>query len=235
MSRMFTVDGRPMKTWNVFVGCRFDCTYCNARKTALTRLRGSERYKGGFKPHLVEKKELKRRFRPGDFVFVAYMGDISFAPWEVVRDILRIISSQPDVRFLFCTKNPAVYMDWELRFPDNLYLGATIESNFDHGLSKAPAPARRYEAMRTLQHPRKFVSIEPLMNFHLRTLVDWMKEIRPDIIEVGPDNYHNNLPEPRPQSGTYGGWKVRWLLEMLRDFCPTVVEKPGLSRLLGIS
>jgi len=71
------------------------------------------------------------------------------------------------------------------------------------------------------------------MNFHLRTMVDWIKEIGPEIVEIGPDNYNNNLPEPASfVSGCRAPWKVRTLLEMLRDFVPTVVEKPGLSRLL---
>lgn len=231
MSRMFTYQGKTMKTWNCFVGCEFNCTYCSARKLALTRLKHAERYKTGFSPHVVEK-ELRRRFNPGDFRFVAYMGDISFAPYAAVSSIIENVVSQPAVKFLFCTKNPAVYSSWGLEFPDNLYLGATIETNFDHGLSKAPAPRDRYIAMKVLDHPRKFISLEPLMNFHLRTLVDWIKEIRPEIIEIGPDNYHNSLPEPCSGiSGFKAPWKVRILLEMMREVCPTVVEKPGLARL----
>lgn len=236
MSRMFKdPEGPPMKTWNIHVGCDFNCTYCNARKTALTRLKNSPRYRDGFKPHLVGE-ELRRRFKPGDFVFVGYMGDLSFAPRWVIINILQSIEEQPDVKFLFCVKNPLVYRNWNLAYPENLYLGSTIESNFDHGLSKAPAPFDRYRAMRDLDHPLKFISIEPLLDFHLRTLVDWMKEIRPEIIEVGPDNYHNNLPEPRSKkSGLRAPWKVKWLLGMLRETCPNVIEKPGLSRLLRFS
>ncbi len=225
MSRMFKIPGSnlPMKTWNVWVGCDFGCTYCSARKLALTRLRRTERYKAGFNPHYVEK-EMRRRFRPGDFVFVGYMGDIAFAPRNLIRTILMAIREQPEVRFLFCTKSPRNYSSWVFEYPDNLYLGATIETNFDHGQSKAPPPVDRYEAMKDLDHPHKFISLEPLMDFDLLELVGWIKEIRPEIIEIGPDNYHNSLSEAQPQ-------KVRKLLEMLRDICPTVVEKPGLSRL----
>jgi len=230
-SRMFQVGGKPMKTWNVHVGCDFLCTYCNARRTALTRLRNSPRYKDGFTPHLV-KEELSKKFAPGDFVFVGYMGDISFASRPIIVDLTCRIAEQPEVNFLFCTKNPLIYWYWDLIYPNNLYLGATIESNFDHGVTKAPAPLHRYEAMRALPHPRKFISMEPLMDFHLRTFVDWMKEIDPEIIEIGADNYHNHLPEPKSEkSGARAPWKVSWLLESLREFCPTVVEKAGLERL----
>ncbi len=233
MSRMFHVGGRPMRTWNCWVGCDFNCTYCSARRTALTRLKNSPRYRDGFKPHLVEK-ELRRRFHPGDFVFVGYMGDISFAPREVIINILDAVREQPEVKFLFCSKNPLIYWDWHLTYPDNLYLGATIETNHDFQLTKAPAPYHRYVAMRALDHPHKLVSMEPLMDFHLRTVVDWMKEIQPEIIEVGPDNYHNNLVEPGGATGhAKSPWKVRWLLEDLMKFCPNVIEKKGLERLTG--
>lgn len=231
MSRMFLIDGAPMKTWNVQIGCDFNCLYCNARKLALTRLKHSLRYRDGFKPHPV-LSELRKRFHPGDFVFVGYMGDISFANRRFVKIILSIIEEQPDVRFLFCSKNPMVYHWWGLRYPDNLYLGATIETNYDFKVSKAPEPFHRYRAMKLLDHPHKFISIEPLMDFHLRTLVDWMREIDPEIIEVGPDNYHNNLVEPNAVASRFRApWKVRWLLDGLREFCPNVIEKKGLERL----
>ena len=231
-SRMFQVGGKPMRTWNVHVGCHFDCIYCNARRTALTRLRNSPRYKDGFTPHLVEK-ELSKKFDPGDFVFVGYMGDISFASRSIIMNLCQRINEQPEVNFLFCTKNPLIYANTNV-WPENLYLGATIETNRDYNLTRAPAPLHRYEAMRALDHPKKFISIEPICDFHLRTLVAWMKEIGPEIIEIGADNYHNNLPEPKSEkSGARAPWKVNWLLEDLREFCPTVVEKVGLERLKG--
>ena len=220
-----------MKTWNVWVGCDYLCAYCNARQAALTRLRNSPRYKDGFTPHLVEE-ELSKKFAPGDFVFVGYMGDISFAPRPIIIDLCTRVQEQPEVNFLFCTKNPLIYWYWHIHWPENLYLGATIESNIDHGVTKAPAPFYRYQAMRALDHPKKFISIEPIMNFHLATFVTWIKEIKPEIIEVGADNYHNDLPEPRAEASHFSApWKVRWLLEDLKQFCPTVVEKVGLERL----
>lgn len=222
-SRMFQVGGKPMKTWNVFVGCAFNCTYCNARKTALTRLKNSPRYKDGFTPHLVES-ELTREFRPGDFVFVSYMGDIAFAPRPVVGLILSHIRNQPEVNFLFCSKEPRLYLQWGFDWPDNLYLGATIETDKDLGLTEAATPGHRYVAMRYLDHPQKFISIEPICDFNLVTLLKWMYDIRPEIIEVGADNYHNDLPEPPWE-------KVEKLILGLEGFCPTVVRKVGLDRL----
>lgn len=222
-SRMFQVGGKPMKTWNVHVGCDHGCTYCNARKASLNRLKNSPRYRDGFSPHLV-KEDLNRKFKPGDFVFVGYMGDISFASRPVIVDLCARLSEQPEVDFLFCSKNPLMYWFWHIRWPDNLYLGATIETDLDFHLTKAPPPAYRFAAMRALDHPKKFISIEPICDFTVSELVRWMADIGPQIIEVGADNYNNNLPEPP--------WdKVELLLKALRLTCPNVIEKVGLERL----
>jgi len=220
MSRMFkSID----KTWNVFVGCRFDCTYCNARKTALTRLKHLDRYKDGFKPHLVES-ELKKTFKPGEFIFVGYMGDISFAPRTDMELILFYIKKFPETDFLLCTKDPGFFVRDGPQFTPNIVLGTTIETNRYYRLSKAPAPWTRFLRMESILHPRKMVSIEPIMDFDYDVLARWMSVVSPDIIEVGADNYHNNLPEPP--------WKkVEKLLTNLRAICPQVIEKAGLERL----
>jgi len=222
-SRMFQVGGKPMRTWNCWVGCDFLCTYCNARQLALTRLRNSPRYRDGFTPHLVEE-ELSRKFAPGDFVFVGYMGDISFASRPIIVDLTCRIAEQPEVDFLFCTKSPFHYWYWHMVWPENLYLGATIETNRDYHLTRAPAPLYRYIAMRALDHPKKFLSIEPVCDFDLDEMLSWITEIDPQIIEVGADNYRNNLPEPPWE-------KVEKLLKGLENICPAVVHKVGLERL----
>lgn len=223
MSRMFLIDGKPMKTWPIFVGCDFNCSYCNARRLALTRLKHNPRYKDGFKPHLVES-ELSRKFKPSDFIFVAYMGDIAWCPREYVERILARIRILPGNNFLFCSKNPGVYEKWNVEFPSNLYLGTTLESNRDYRLTKAPPPLIRLKDLVKIPWPRKVVSIEPIMDFDLEIFVSWLHWLKPAIIEVGADNYHNHLREP-------SGSKVASLLEHLRGFCPTVVEKEGLERL----
>ena len=228
MSRMFlipTPEGlKPMTTWNVYIGCRHFCSYCNARKAAETRFRRIARYRDGFEPKLVES-ELRRQFKPGEFVFVAYMGDISFATREETRLILMGIAHFPETSFLFCSKNPRVFSEWHLEFPTNLYLGTTLETNRDYHLSKAPPPLLRLQALAAIDWPKKFVSIEPIMDFNLEMFVSWLHWLKPAIIEVGGDNYSNGLPEP-------SGPKLADLLERLRRLHFTVVEKEGLERIL---
>lgn len=220
MSRMFKSINR---TWNVFVGCLFDCTYCCAKRLALTRLKHIARYKDGFPPHLVES-ELTKTFKPGEFIFVAFMGDIFWATFKEVETILSRIEQFPQTRFLIQTKDPATFFTFPSPLPSNVVLGTTIETNRNYFGTKAPPPIKRFEALRDYPHALKFLSIEPIMDFTLDTLTLWVERLKPDIIEVGADNYHNHLPEPPPE-------KVNQLLANLRELCPNVIEKEGLERL----
>lgn len=227
MSRMFkTID----RTWNPFTGCLYFCYNggCWARRTAV-RLEHLERYKDGFVPRFHEKEMLKT-FSPGQFVAVSLMGDIAFATREEFLRILARIREFPQTYFLIQSKNPKQLYDWRedwgITLPPNVYPGTTIETNRDYGLTKAPAPVERFRYLAGYPHNFKFISIEPIMDFDLAHLVAWMKIIKPEIIEIGADNYHNHLPEPP-------GLKIRWLLESLKGICPTVIEKPGLERLKG--
>ena len=222
MSRMFKSITR---TWNCYVGCYWDCQYCNAKKAAETRWKHVDRYKDGFKPHMVEK-ELTKTFKEGEFIFIAYMGDICFASLDEVRDIMARVRHFPKTRFLTCTKNPAMYNAWPRPLPDNLVIMTTLETNRDNKYSKAPIPFFRCQNFLAVDHPHKAVSIEPIMDFDLYPLIHWIKSINAEFIEVGADNYHNGLPEPSPE-------KLRQLLLHLRGVCPNVIEKDGLNRLKG--
>lgn len=221
MSRMFkSID----RTWNVFVGCEWDCTYCNARKAALTRFKHLDRYKDGFHPHLVES-ELSKTFRPGESIFISYMGDISFA----TRDTMAVIFSRAqqfrETRFLLCTKDPSCFYRWGLYIPDNVLIATTLETNRAHLYSRAPQPKERAQIFFKQKHIHKMVSIEPVMDFDLDIFIMWLRYISPEFVEVGADNYHNNLPEPPKE-------KLERFIKQLRDWGIPVIEKDGLARLL---
>ena len=137
--------------------------------------------------------------------------------------VLAAIGRSPDAMFLLQTKNPARYFEFLDVLPGNVVLRATIESNRDYGVSKAPSPRERYEAMSAIEWGMKFLSIEPIMDFDFEEFSMWIKDIKPGIVELGADNYGNHLPEPR--------WdKIELLLNHLKRIC-TVKQKEGLSRL----
>lgn len=239
-------------TWNLVSGCLHSCKYCYARIMANGRLKplylsnrniaipvfkpyeitygheeaaGYDPYLDPFYPRFWPER-LKRRFKPGILVFVVDMGDLfgEWVPTEWILAAIDYIKKFPYTDFLFLTKNSERYMDFD--FPDNAILGTTLETNrATWNWSWAGPPSVRQHALAANPHPRKFVSIEPIMDFNLEVLFDFITGIKPELVEVGADNYHNNLPEP-PES------KLRALLEKLRGICPKVVEKDGLRRLL---
>lgn len=190
------------KCWNPIVGCPHQCVYCWARKLAETRLSiVSDYYKDFTTPKLIEKR-LKQKFKPNDFVFVSDMGDA----WSRIVDIrwqaavVAVARMNPETTFLYMTKDPYGYVRFEreaFRFPDNVLLGITIETNRDTlKISHAPMTEARYLYFRKVQHKRKFVSIEPIMDFDLDTLVSWIKDLKPEMVAAGYDNYKNGLVEP---------------------------------------
>lgn len=199
------------ETWNPVVGCLHDCTYCWARRLAETKLKNVERYKDGFKPKLVFK-ELGKRFYK-EFVFVSDMGDLfgEWVPATWIIEVINAIKKSPTSNFLFLTKNPRRYYEFLDLYPDNVFLGVTIETNRDFKVSKCPSTYERYKYMRELPFKNKVVSIEPIMDFDPEIFVQWLRDIGPVLVHVGYDNYNNNLPEPS-LSKTYQ------LIDQLRAF-----------------
>jgi DNA repair photolyase len=212
------------RTWNPIVGCLHHCSYCWAKRLVETKLKDTRRYKDGFKPELFEH-ELEKRFR-NKFVFVTDMGDLfgNWVPSEWIIKVIDAIKKSPSSLFLFMTKNPKRYNEFLSLYPDNVVLGATIESNREYNVSNTPKAAERYQALRDLKFNNKMVSVEPIMDFDLETFVQWISDIKPILIHVGYDNYSNNLVEP-PLS------KTKQLIDNLRKFTAvkilTLREKVG--------
>jgi DNA repair photolyase len=200
-------NGRKMfnivtETWNPVTGCLHHCIYCWARNLANTKLKNSHRYKDGFNPSLNET-EFRKRFKDGDFVFVSDMGDLfgDFIPRNWIIKVLERIKQFPKTHFLILTKNPGRFEKFLEVMPKNVILGATLETNRDNcylenTISRAALPSLRYNAMKNLEWDKKFISVEPILDFDLEIFSDWLQEISPFMIYVGYDNYRNNLPEP---------------------------------------
>lgn len=178
-------------TWNPLGGeCLHQCSYCWAK--TLIKKYNFKKYVCA--PAIVEQ-ELKRVFKHNDFVFTCDMTDL-FGEWVpkvfIQRILDRMLTSQ--ATYLLLTKNPARYLEFDL--PKNSVAGATIECDMNFKVNgNAPTPCSRLEAMRKLKHPRKMVSIEPIMNYSTEFL-PMLLDVKPEFIAVGYDNYNNNLPEP---------------------------------------
>jgi len=212
------------RTWNPVVGCLHECSYCWARIIArrLARMGIKPYADTGFQPSLTHER-LKARFREGEFVFVCDMGDLfgEWVPSMWIQSVLDTIRRWPKTTFLLLTKNPGRYLKFEL--PENAIAGATIESNRDYQLSKAPPQSTRIKAMSRLKH-RKMISIEPILDFDLDEFSEAIRRIMPEFVYIGYDNYNCGLPEPEPE-------KTMRLVERLQEF--TEVRLKTIKAVVG--
>lgn len=136
----------------------------------------------------IFKAQLEKRFFEKDFVFVCDMLDLFGSKVRLyqIHKILEKIRSSA-AQFLLLTKNPRRYQDFKI--PSNAVCGATIETD------QRPEIAERIQIMTDLKHPRKMVSVEPIMEFS-PGFPSKLLDIEPEFLAVGYDNYKCGLKEP---------------------------------------
>lgn len=169
-------------TWNPAIGCLHNCVYCMAREMskrfALGAAYADEHSKLGY----AESNSV---------ILVCDKADL-FGSWysdDGIIDILKAIrETEQGITFLLLTKNPMRFHNYLNMFSENCLLGSTIETNRDKDYEKyssAPKPSERYNAMKSLNFPRKFISIEPIMDFDNDIFSRWMLDIAPEHVDVG--------------------------------------------------
>jgi len=190
-----------IKQWNPFVGCKHNCIYCKPSFQAqLKRWAKTECEKCyNFIPHQHPERLIQKlpKTRYGQFIFVGAAGDMTFCSTEYLLEILTRIGSEPDKTFLIQSKDPKTFN--RVKFPDNVILGTTLETNRDNlyeGISKAPKPSARYKDFLKVNHPLKMVTIEPVIDFDVDVMVNWVAKINPCMVWLGYDSRSSGLPEP---------------------------------------
>jgi len=83
--------------------------------------------------------------------------------------------------------------------PANVLLATTLETDRDDlvkAISLAPVPSKRYKDFLAVKHPRKMITIEPVMKFNHDKMLEWIVNIKPERIFLGYDSRKTNLQEP---------------------------------------
>jgi len=206
-------------TWNTVKGeCPHGCDYCYMKKW-------------GPQPELhFDEKELKTDLGSGNFIFVGSSCDMwaetIFPIW--IFDTLDHCKKY-DNKYLFQSKNPDRIYRMRNQLPPNVVIGTTIETNRSYA-EMGSAPGILDRAWNILQFSLLnidiFITIEPILNFDLNTLVGIIKAAEPDFVNIGSSTtiLKTPLPEPSPE-------KVRDLIEALKEFTEVKV-KSNLRRLM---
>ena len=178
-------------------------------------------------PLHFDEHELTIGMGSGKFIFVGSGCDM-FANDIPVEWIEKTIAHclKFDNRYLFQSKNPFAMLGFLPFENDNLVVCTTIETNrwYPDIMHKCPTPQQRAYGLASLPLKR-YVTIEPIMDFDLDDMVRWIEEIAPEFVSIGADSGNNHLPEP-PAS------KVQSLIAELKDITEVKI-KDNLSRLLG--
>jgi hypothetical protein len=191
---------KSVTQWNPFVGCDHDCKYCRPSFQAQLKRRRKQCEKCyTFTPHAHPERlnSSLPKTRYGEFIFTCSSGDIAFCPNYYLEEIVARIRREPCKTFLIQSKNPQTFN--RTKFPDNVILGTTLETNRDdlyEGISKAPKPSRRYRDFLEVQHPVKMATIEPVIEFDEDVMIAWILAIDPCLVWLGYDSRRNHLPEP---------------------------------------
>ena len=204
-------------TWNTVKGeCPHGCTYCYMKRW------------GKQKSVRFDEKELYTDLGSGNFIFVGSSCDL-FAraiPNKWIIDTLNLCESFHMNTYLFQSKNPEGFKDFEIYLPGNSKLCTTIETNrYYKQMGDTPHPSMRSEDMHDLVAWDKYVTIEPIMDFDLDEMVNLIRWCNPKQVNIGADSGNNNLPEPSSK-------KLLALIDELQEFT-TIARKTNLNRILN--
>lgn len=199
--------------WNPYSGCNYDCIYCQSSFQKQLKRWAKKNCENCyyFKPHIHTERLTANlpQTKYMEFIFTCSNGDIAFCPNDFLHKIVTRIQHEKDKNFLVQSKNPQNFH--RVKFPKNVILGITLETNRDVAykkISKAPLPSKRYEDFMEIKHPMKMVTIEPVMDFDLDIIVKWIKEINPCMVWLGYDSGKDNLPEPPLEKAKELYWEL---------------------------
>ena len=205
------------KTWNPFVGCDekvAGCIYCKPSFKAQLKRQRCPKCKT-YEPHY--HPERLTRIPSAKRIFVCGTGDIRFATVPQFRAILEAVKAHsekhPETEYFFQSKFPSIFNMYVNSLPKTAVIITTLETNRDtdyEKISKAPLPMRRWIEFRMVDHPRKILTVEPLLDFDLDIFKGMIISVKPLAVYIGYNSRPKQVKLPEPS------WsKVRALIEAL--------------------
>jgi DNA repair photolyase len=204
--------------------CSHRCSYCYVQ-TGLAQMSG--KYVG---PTRLVEKELSVNYGAGKTIFIEHMNDL-FAQGVsdvLIANILQHTWRYPENTYVFQTKNTKRAESFLGEFPFNRLIGTTIETNRDlSAISNAPDPRSRARGISNFSERGipTFITIEPIMDFDIGVMADWIITAKPSFVNIGADSKGCHLPEPSPE-------KVRDLISAISRAGVEIKKKHNLGRLL---
>jgi len=206
-------------TWNTVKGeCYHNCVYCYMKNWGdLAKVR-------------FDEKELQTDLGKGNIIFVGNTNDM-FAqdiPFEWIEKTMEHCRKH-DNEYVFQTKNPKrLTMFFQGKVDLRYTVGTTIETNRADDLakiSKAPPPEERAKWI-AMGNDKKFITIEPIMDFDLEPFAEMIANAKPNFVNIGADSKRHNLHEPSYE-------KVIALVDALKSTGIEIRKKINLQRLNG--
>jgi len=212
-------------TWNPIRGiCEHDCKYC------YIKLSGPMGWTHEAK--LIDKEidsKTGTQLGKDNFIFVGSSTDM-WGKWIHERYIFAVLEycRRFNNSYLFQSKNPARFHNFASFLPDKTWLCTTIETNRDmKDISNAPTAYERAHMMGILKEAghKTTLTIEPVMDFDLKPMIDLVEMIQPDWVSIGADSKQADLPEPSVP-------KIRSLIDELSRMKIETKIKKNFKRLL---
>lgn len=197
------------KTENPITGCEHGCPYCYVKRLCA-RFPDKMSMKPTFHPARLEKMRKELATTEPSRVFVGSCADM-FGDWikdgadvtpDHVRQVLEVCGELEQHRFLFLTKNPVGYRQYE--FPENCWCGTSLTNRDEDQDAGRPLQLHVFAP-----RERQFVSWEPAIGSAGTNLlsVPWLI--------IGGLTGRDARPAKRDS--------VRWVLENRREL-PTYIK-----------